>query len=136
MNNKNINRILVSLLISSLGFFFIRKYFEIDNYFTLVKTLEIFCLSLVLIVLVVFCIVRLMQNSEIKNIWMPLIGILGMFILFFLSVKSVTSMFLFLIRYWYVLMKLFKEEFMSKCVGITTATFSFFIALSNRKLFK
>jgi len=88
MNNKSMDRVITSLLISFLGLFLIRRYFEIGNYFTLVKTLEIFCLSLVLIVLVVFGITKLMQNSKIKNIWMPLIGILGMSILFFLNFST------------------------------------------------
>jgi len=85
MNNKSIDYVIASLLISSLVFFTIRRYFEIDNYFTLFKALETFCFSLALIVLVVFGIIKLIQNSKIKNIWMPLIGVLGMFILFFLN---------------------------------------------------
>jgi len=85
MSNKNIDRVIASLLISSLVLFTIRKYFEIDKYFMLVKTLETFFLSLSLVLLVVFGIAKLMKNSRVKNIWMPLIGILGMFILFFLN---------------------------------------------------
>jgi len=75
MSNKNIDRVIASLLISSLVLFTIRKYFEIDKYFTLVKTLETFFLSLSLVLLVVFGIAKLMRNSRVKNIWMPLIGI-------------------------------------------------------------